>query len=255
MFRISLLQSPLYWEEPGMNRSMFEWKVRDLAGEADLIVLPEMFTSGFTMNAERVAEVSDGPTVAWMQELARETGAAITGSAVIRDGERHVNRLLWVEPEGRVLHYDKRHLFGLAGEHEHYAAGEERLLVEWRGLRICPLVCYDLRFPVWSRNTENYDLLLYVANWPEARRRHWQQLLIARAIENQAWVAGVNRIGHDAAGLAYAGDTMLVGFDGEVLLSAAHAETTLSASLLREQLLGYRERLPFLRDRDAFRLV
>lgn len=252
--RVSLIQSPLYWENPSLNRQMFAWKIRDLSGEADLIVLPEMFTSGFTMNPAKVAESPDGPTAEWLLELSHETGAAIAGSAVIREGEHYFNRLLWAEPDGRLRHYDKRHLFTLAGEDQHYRAGESHLLLEWKGWTICPLVCYDLRFPVWSRNTGDYDLLLYVANWPETRRRHWRHLLLARAIENQACVLGVNRVGRDENGHLYSGDSAIIDHQGQTLVQASHAETTLSATLDLEALRQYRQRLPFLQDRDAFQL-
>lgn len=246
--RISLIQSQLYWENPTLNRQMFTWKIRDLSGETDVIVLPEMFTSGFTMLPEKVAENPDGPTISWMQELSHETGAAITGSLAIREGDHYYNRLIWVEPEGRILHYDKHHLFSLAGEDQHYAAGTERLILEWRGWSICPLICYDLRFPEWSRNTAGFDLLIYVANWPEPRRKHWQQLLIARAIENQCYVAGVNRVGRDDNDLVYSGDTALVDYQGEILGQSSFAETILTTHIAKNPMNQYRERLPFLAD-------
>lgn len=252
--RIALLQTPLYWENPALNRQMLAWKIRDLGGEADLVVLPEMFTSGFTMHPEKVAETMDGPTLQEMQGWSHETGAALCGSLVIREDGRFYNRLVWVEPEGRVLHYDKRHLFGLSGEDGPYTPGHQRLVITWRDWRILPAICYDLRFPVWCRNTDDHDLLLVVANWPELRRRHWQALLTARAIENQCYVAGVNRIGRDDNGHEYAGDTALIDYQGETLLNGANVETVLTATLDKEALLRYRERLPFLADRDPFSL-
>lgn len=252
--RIALLQTPLYWENPALNRQMLAWKIRDLGGEADLVVLPEMMTSGFTMHPEKVAETMDGPTLQEMQGWSHETGAALCGSLVIREDGRFYNRLVWVEPEGRVLHYDKRHLFGLSGEDGPYTPGHQRLLITWRDWRILPAICYDLRFPVWCRNTDDHDLLLVVANWPEPRRRHWQALLTARAIENQCYVAGVNRIGRDDNGHEYAGDTALIDYQGETLLNGANVETVLTATLDKEALLRYRERLPFLADRDPFSL-
>jgi omega-amidase len=253
--RVSLIQSPLYWENPALNRQMFAWKIRDLSGEADLIVLPEMFTSGFTMHPAKVAETSGGPTSEWLLELSNETGAAITGSVAIREGDHFYNRLLWAEPDGRLLQYDKKHLFSLAGEDQHYAPGKDLLILEWKGWTICPLICYDLRFPVWSRNTHGYGLLLYVANWPEPRRRHWQHLLSARAIENQACVLGVNRVGRDDNGHLYAGDSAIINHQGEILVRASHVETVLSAVLDLETLQQDRERLPFLHDRDDFQLL
>ncbi len=250
--RIALLQSSLYWEDARMNRQMFSWKIRDLGGEADLIVLPEMFSTGFTMQPEHVAEDPNGPTTTWMQELAHETGAAITGSLVIKENGKYYNRLLWVEPHGKSLHYDKRHLFGMAGEDKVYQAGTERLIVEWKGWRICPMICYDLRFPVWCRNADEYDLLLFVANWPEPRRLHWQQLLRSRAIENLAYVAGVNRLGRDENGLEYCGDSAIIDFRGETLAASSHGETTLQITIQIEDLHQWRSRFPFLEDRDQF---
>lgn len=253
--RIALIQSPLYWEDARMNRQMFSWKIRDLSGEADIIVLPEMFTTGFTMKPDHVAEDTDGPTTQWMLELAHETGAVITGSVVIREQKHYFNRLLWADPHGQVLHYDKRHLFAMAGEDKVYTPGNRRLIVEWKNWRICPLICYDLRFPVWSRNSEQIDLLLYVANWPEPRRSHWQHLLRARAIENQCFVAGVNRLGRDDNGLEYSGDSTLIDFQGEILASSARSETTLQVTISHEDLKSGRERFPFLADRDEFLLT
>lgn len=253
--RVALIQTPLYWEDPALNRQMLTWKIRDLAGETDLIVLPEMFTSGFTMNPGPVAEAPDGPTTEWLLACSRETGAAITGSLVISQDGHYWNRLLWAQPDGTLQHYDKRHRFGLAGEDRHYAAGTSRLLVHWKGWTICPLICYDLRFPVWSRNRGEYDLLLYVANWPEPRRQHWRQLLLARAIENQACVLGVNRVGQDDNGHTYAGDSTIIRYDGETLQQAAWTEAVLQATLDRHALLQYRERLPFLADSDAFQWI
>ncbi len=252
--RIALLQSSLYWEDARMNRQMFAWKIRDLGGEADLIVLPEMFSTGFTMEPGHVAEDPGGPTTTWMQELAHETGAAITGSLDIKENGAYFNRLLWVEPSGHIQHYNKRHLFGMTGEDKAYQAGKDRLIVEWKGWRICPMICYDLRFPVWCRNDDAYDLLLFVANWPEPRRQHWQQLLRSRAIENLAFVAGVNRLGKDENGLVYVGDTALIDYRGETLVSSAHAETTLQATIQLDDLISWRARFPFLDDRDAFTL-
>ncbi len=253
--RLALIQSALYWENAKMNRQMFSWKIRDLSGEADLIVLPEMFSTGFTMKPEHVAEEPDGATTDWMKELAHETGAVITGSVVIRDQHKYYNRLLWVDPHGQVLHYDKRHLFAMAGEHNVYTAGTKQLIAEWKDWRICPMICYDLRFPVWSRNTQDYDLLLYVANWPEPRRTHWQHLLRARAIENQCFTAGVNRLGRDENGLEYCGDSTLIDYQGEILASSSHSETTLQVTINRDDLKTWRDRFPFLADRDTFSLT
>lgn len=248
--RLSLIQSSLYWEDARLNRQMFSWKIRDLAGETDLIVLPEMFTTGFSMHPEKIAESPGGPTTEWMVELAHETGATITGSLIMHHQNAYYNRLLWVQPDGTILHYDKRHLFSMAGEDQVYTAGREHLVAEWKEWRICPMICYDLRFPTWCRNTVDYDLLIFVANWPEPRRMHWQQLLKSRAIENLAFVAGVNRIGHDDNGHAYWGDSMLVDYRGEVLSMSTLAETTLQVTLQKDGLDAWRQRFPFLKDRD-----
>lgn len=253
--RISLIQTPLYWENPLLNRQMLAWKIRDLGGETDLILLPEMFTSGFTMEPQKVAEPFPGPTLDWLQSLSHETGAAITGSLAVQENGQYFNRLLWVEPEGRYFTYDKRHLFSLAGEDRSYTAGSDRLIIDWQEWRICPFICYDLRFPVWSRNTMEADLLIYVANWPEPRRQHWLKLLPARAIENQCYVAALNRVGRDENGHSYTGDSMLIDFNGETILRAAHTETVLTASITKNALQSWRRKLPFLEDQDTFRFV
>ncbi len=252
--RITTVQAPLEWEAPEANRSAFAKWLAPLAGKTDLVILPEMWTTGFTMNAAAVAEPMDGPSVGWMRQQAARLDAVVTGSLVIEEGGRYYNRLIWMPPDGQLQYYDKRHLFTLAGEHRVYTAGTRRLVVEWRGWRICPLICYDLRFPVWSRNTEDFDLLVYVANWPEPRRRHWQQLLIARAIENQCFVAGVNRVGLDPNGHEYSGDTTIVDYRGEVEHHVEEVEDVFTLSLDREDMLHYRQRFNFLADRDRFTL-
>jgi len=255
--RISLIQTELVWHDPAANRSQLEGKVASLADTTDLIVLPEMFTTGFTMAPREVAEIADGPTTNWLRTLAAQTGAAITGSVATRDDGRFVNRLLWVEPDGRVLHYDKRHLFRMAREHEHYSAGRRRLILEWRGFRICPLVCYDLRFPVWSRNRRlaPYDLLLYVANWPASRRSAWQSLLPARAVENLCYCAGVNRIGPDGHGVEYAGGSVLCDYLGAVLADLGNAAQVRTLTLELAPLNRYREKFPAHLDADEFDLL
>lgn len=252
--RIALVQTALHWEAPETNRSMLEKRIAPLEGEADLVVLPEMFTSGFTMNASAVAEPMNGPTLEWLQACSLKYGFAITGSYVVMEDGQYFNRLVWVCPEGNTAHYDKRHLFRLSGEHLTYQAGISPLIVAWRGWRICPLICYDLRFPVYSRNVEGYDLLLYVANWPQARRQHWQKLLPARAIENQCFTAGINRIGQDGNGLQYVGDSCLIDFQGEALVSCGSEEKIAVFTLDLRSLRDFRERLPFLGDADSFTL-
>ncbi len=199
-FLVTLVQSHLDWEAPQSNLDRFTALMEPLAGKTDLIILPEMFTTGFAMQPAPLAESSDGPTLEWMKKMARQLKAVVTGSIIAEEAGKYYNRLYWVEPGGRILHYDKRHLFGMAGEGDHYASGQERLIIDYEGWRICPLICYDLRFPVWSRNTEEIDLLIYVANWPETRANDWCTLTTARAIENQCYVAAVNRIGEDGNG-------------------------------------------------------
>jgi len=245
----------LHWEDADANRRMFDAKLAPLAGTTDLVVLPEMFTTGFTMHSAHLAESADGPTLAWMRERARELDAALYGSIVVKDGEHFHNRGLFVMPDGAVVHYDKRHLFRMAGEHEHYSPGMERRVVEWRGWRILLQVCYDLRFPVFSRNRNDYDLALYVANWPAARSRPWSHLLIGRAIENLAFVVGVNRVGMDGKGIHYTGDSAALDFKGDHLAQCAPGrEEVLTVTLDRTALKEFRERFPAHLDADGFSL-
>ncbi|MFO1408409.1 MAG: amidohydrolase [Steroidobacteraceae bacterium] len=253
--RVTLVQSDLAWQDPEANRRRLASHFRGLAGHTDLIVLPEMFSTGFTMEAAAHAETMDGPTVGWIREEAAATGCAITGSVVIRDGESCYNRLLWARPDGTLAHYDKRHLFRMAGEHQHYAAGASRLVVEHRGWRICPLVCYDLRFPVWSRSRGDYDLLVYVANWPARRAHAWAALLRARAIENLSYVAAVNRIGRDGNGATYAGDSVVLDFLGQPISSEGGGDRVETAVLDLESLRAYRTSFPAHLDADRFELA
>lgn len=253
---VSLVQRELAWEQPGDNRQQIAESLAPLAGETDLVVLPEMFTTGFSMNALANAEQPGGQTEQWMREMARTLDCAVTGSIAIRPAEEDetvFNRMLFVTPE-RSQHYDKRHLFRMAGEHKRYREGKERVVLNWRGWNMLLQVCYDLRFPVFSRNRGDYDLALYVANWPDSRRLHWRSLLVARAIENQACVIGVNRVGEDANGLAYSGDSLVVGADGALLLDLASERAVRSVTLRAEQLFAYRRSFPFSEDGDAFEL-
>lgn len=253
--RITLVQSHLDWHEPTSNLARFTDLVAPLGGKTDVIILPEMFTTGFTMLPNEVAEPMQGPTVSWMQSSAEQLNAVITGSIVVEENGQYYNRLLWVEPGGRILHYDKRHLFAMAGEADHYEAGSERLIIDYAGWRICPLICYDLRFPVWSRNTQEIDLLIYVANWPSTRAGDWTTLTQARAIENQCYVAAVNRIGEDANGYPYRGDSTLIDpGPRRVLCQLEGVEAVTTLSLAKSELVAFREGLPFLRDQDGFRL-
>jgi len=253
--RITLVQTTLAWEQPAPNRAHLTEKLAALGGQTDLIVLPEMFTSGFSMSVEKLAEPMNGPTVQWMQSQAATLGAALCGSFICRaeDGTCR-NRLVFATPDGKLEYYDKRHRFALGGEDQYYTAGTQRLVVEYMGKRICPLICYDLRFPEWSRNSaENgYDLLLYVANWPARRAGHWKQLLQARAIENQSFVAGVNMVGKDGNGLEYSGDSSLIDYSGQILWQISDAEGLYTAELSFAEQNNYRQQLPFLRDSAGF---
>ena len=254
--RLTLVQTALHWENAAANRAMFADLLAPLAGSTDLIVLPEMFTTGFSMNAATLAESMDGPTLQWLAQTAEKIDAAITGSFICRENGQFYNRLVFMRPDGHSDTYDKRHLFTPAGEGEHFIAGNQQLVAEWRGWRIRPLVCYDLRFPVWSRNAAAapYDLLLYVANWPSRRAHHWRTLLTARAIENQAFTVGVNIVGTDGSGLEYVGDSAVVDFSGQPLAQISGQEGIYTTKLSLEDLQQYRRQLPFLNDADAFQL-
>lgn len=259
--RISLIQTSLHWEDPVANRAMLEEKIWALGQSTDVIILPEMFTTGFTMNAAPVAEAMNLHTTRWMRQMADQTGALLLGSVIIQEGTRYFNRLIWMEPGGRMVHYDKRHLFRMAEEHLVFSGGASRVVEQWKGWRICPLVCYDLRFPVWSRNQLNpqesalaYDLLVYVANWPQPRISAWDTLLKARAIENLAYVAGVNRVGADPKGVEYNGHSAVIEPRGQALWFGDEIETAQTIVLDGEKLQEYRERFPAYLDSDKFRL-
>jgi omega-amidase len=256
---VSLVQTSLHWHDPAANRTQLTDLLASTLpgpGLTDLIVLPEMFTTGFSMEAAAQAEPYPGPTLAWLQQEAARYNAVVTGSVLTLEDGSYYNRLLWVRPDGSHSTYDKRHLFRLAGEHEVYTPGTGRLLEEWRGWHIRPLICYDLRFPVWSRNSQHepYDLLLYVANWPRPRVEIWRTLLRARAIENLAYTVGVNRLGTDGAGQEYSGQSALLDIHGEYLAQAGNMQTVLTHTLRAAPLLEFREKAPFLLDADDFEL-
>jgi len=250
--RVTLVQTALVWENPDANRQQLAEKLRPLSGQTDLVLLPEMFTTGFSMHAAALAETMNGSTVHWMQEQAAYLNAAVCGSFICKAQNAFYNRLLFVQPDGTCYIYNKKHLFKLAGEHEHYTPGEETIHIDWHGWRIRPQVCYDLRFPEWSRNDPQspYDLLVYVANWPEKRAHHWRSLLTARAIENQAYVAGLNIVGTDGNGHAYVGDSTVVDFNGQNLLCVHGQEMVATTTLHKVPLAEYRTKLPFLTDFD-----
>ncbi|PRZ26424.1 amidohydrolase [Flavobacterium granuli] len=250
--QLILIQGSLFWEDPKANRNYFEAQINGINSAIDLIVLPEMFTSGFTMNPKAVAETMQGETVLWMQSLAKAKNSAITGSLVIEENSNFYNRMLFVFPSGEIQYYNKRHLFTLAGEDKVYKAGSQKLIVDYLGWKICPFVCYDLRFPVFSRNVEDYDLLLYVASWPKTRTNAWDALLKARAIENMSYVIGVNRTGEDANGHAYIGHSQAVDFLGDYIIEPQEKDGVFKAELNKEKMLQTRQKLGFLNDRDPF---
>lgn len=255
--RVTLVQQSLVWQDPAANREHLDALLAPLVNNTDVIVLPEMFPTGFSMDVEKLHETVNGPTVNWMEAKARELNTAITGSLITKDGDRYYNRMLWVAPGSDRLHYDKRHLFRMAKEHNHFAPGAPvGLTVEWRGFRIAPLVCYDLRFPVYSRRRPGfeYDLLLYVASWPTARRQAWKALLKARAIENQAFVVGVNRIGQDGNGIDYSGDSVVHDYFGEAVAELHHESAVTTVELDGAALRAFRERFPAHLDADRFTL-
>jgi omega-amidase len=255
---ITTFQTYLYWENKAANLAMLEDKIRAADPKTELAILPEMFTTGFSMNPGQLAETMDGPTVQWMHAMAKQHRLIIAGSFMASEGEQFFNRMVWMQPNGVYGTYDKRHRFTLASEGEHFSHGHKRLIASVKGWRVLVQICYDLRFPVWSRQQikENgeaeYDLLVYVANWPERRIHAWKTLLQARAIENQCYVVGVNRIGMDGHQIYHSGDTMVVDPMGEVLYAKTHEEDVHTITLNRADLVAIREKLPFLRDADSF---
>ncbi len=260
---ITLVQTELVWENPEANRDHMTRRLSDLP-ETDLVVLPEMWSTGFSMASERLAEPMAGSTIAWMKAMAGNLEVPIAGSVIIEDQGRHFNRFCLALPNGDIQHYDKRHLFRMAGEHKHYAAGHSRPVFELHGYRLLPQVCYDLRFPVFMRNRnhhrsvdheESYDLMLVVANWPARRRHHWRTLLQARAIENQCYVVGVNRIGIDGNDVEYCGDSIVADFEGMLLADLREEDAVHRVVINREDLVNYRNGFPAWKDADEFDLT
>ncbi|TDE54959.1 amidohydrolase [Flavobacterium sp. GT3P67] len=252
--KVILIQAPLIWENPKLNRDYFEARINEIASAVDLIVLPEMFTSGFTMSPENVAETMQGETITWLKVLAKARNCAITGSLVIEENSNFYNRMVFVFPSGQIQFYDKKHLFTLAGEDKVYTRGNQKIIVDYLGWKICPLICYDLRFPAFSRNSEDYDLLIYVASWPKTRTNAWDALLKARAIENMSYAIGVNRIGTDANGYEYIGHSQAVDFLGNYVLEPDESESFFLVELDKEKMLETRQKLGFLNDRDFFEI-
>lgn len=259
---IAAIQTNLFWEDKEQNLHMFTEKIRAFTEPVDVFILPEMFATGFSMRAEVLAEQNGGPIFQWMKSQAMTRNVAITGSVIVEDGGKYFNRLYWVNPDGTYHVYDKRHLFRMAGEDRYYAGGTHRIIVEYKGWKICPMVCYDLRFPVWSRNRYRhadgkmeceYDLLIYVANWPERRSHAWKTLLQARAIENLTYVVGVNRVGNDANFIYHSGDSGVYNYKGEIVTTGIiSAEEIVYAQLSMQDLMDFRKAFPAGLDADHF---
>ena len=259
--RFTLIQADLQWENKEANLKMFEEKIGSLSGETQVVILPEMFSTGFSMKPEQLAETMQGPAIQWMRKMAAEKKIILTGSVIIEDGPAtYYNRLIWMLPSGQCGWYDKRHLFAFGNEDQHYTGGKERLIASANGWKINLLVCYDLRFPAWARQRFDkdqnfeYDVLIYVANWPERRNTAWKTLLQARAIENQCYVIGVNRVGKDGNGIYHSGDSMVIDPLGEILYHKAHEEDVCTITLDKKHLQEVRNRFPFWRDADRFEI-
>lgn len=252
--KISLIQPHLYWEDKGANLALLEQKILGMEEPTEIVILPEMFNTGFSMRPALYAETMDGPTVQWMRRIAMAQKIILTGSLMIQEGTQFYNRLIWMLPNGELGHYDKRHLFAFAGEDQYYTAGNKRLIASVKGWKINLQICYDLRFPVWARQTtpNEYDVLVYIANWPEKRSHAWKTLLVARAIENQSFVVGVNRVGLDGNDIAHSGNSMVVGPMGEVLYHCADQESVFQITLQRDELEQTRGLFPFWKDADFF---
>lgn len=259
--KVTVIQSDLHWENVDENLTMFSEKIDAVSVATDVIVLPEMFNTGFSMLSENLAEAMDGKTVCWMKKEAKKKDAVITGSLIIEEDNNYYNRLIWAQPDGKLHSYDKRHLFRMGNEHKSFSAGKERLIVTYKGWRFCPMICYDLRFPVWARNssatnTPAYDCLIYVANWPEARKKAWSKLLEARAIENQCYVIGANRIGEDGEGVLCSGNSVIISPKGDVLSNIPEYENhTETMTLSLDELNSFREVFPVSKDGDDFEII
>lgn len=258
---LTLIQSDLFWEDAEKNVAHFDRLIHNINETTHLIVLPEMFSTGFSMQCKKLAETMDGPTIRWMKEKAKEKNCAVTGSIIICENNFFYNRLIWVMPDASLFFYNKRHLFSLANEQQHYTQGKEKLIVSYKGWHIFPLICYDLRFPVWCRNKMtseaqncDYDLMLFVANWPHRRIDAWNQLLIARAIENQSYVAGVNRIGMDGNEIYHSGSTALIDPEGKIIFRASEKPLITTITLSLTELQNSRNKFRFLKDSDSFHI-
>lgn len=256
ILKVTMIQCPLFWEEPERNRAMFSEKLASISEDTDLVVLPEMFPTGFSMNAALLAEENDGMSLQWMQAEAQKHNTSITGSVIIKEASNFYNRMFFVFPDGSYQAYDKRHTFTYAKENETYTDGEERILVEYKGWRIRPLICYDLRFPVWARNDDNYDVIIYIASWPKVRMLSWDTLLRARAIENMAYCIGVNRTGIDGNNHEYVGHSAIYDTVGEQISTLDFEKGFIETVVLtKEHIQEKRNRFHFLQDRDSFKII
>lgn len=261
---VSLIQSVLHWQNKPANLAMFEQKLQSIQQKTEVVILPEMFNTGFSMQPHQLAEPMDGDTIQWMKRLCWQKKIILTGSLSISENEHFYNRLIWMLPNGQMGWYDKRHLFGYAGEHEKFSAGQKRLIASVKGWRINLQVCYDLRFPVWARQVQHannvyhgpeYDVLIYVANWPDRRANMWKTLLQARAIENQCYCIGVNRVGADGNNIYHSGNSMIVDPLGDILYQKEHDEDVFTYTLDRGHLESVRHKMPFLKDADSFKIM
>ena len=254
--KIAAIQSALYWEDITANLANFEEKIEQIEHEPHLILLPEMFNTGFSMNSKALAEPMNHTTFKWLKMIAEKTKAVIVGSYIVVENNQYFNRLVWMRPDNTFETYDKRHLFRMGGENEYFSAGKSRKVITLNGWNICPLICYDLRFPVWARNRKNeYDLLIYVANWPQPRAHVWSNLLVARALENQSFVVGLNRVGTDGMGLSYSGDSAIIDFKGYTITTKKIEEDLLFAELSKKELTDFREKFPAYLDADEFEII
>jgi len=251
--KITIIQPDIVWENPKANLEKFSKWIEKLE-ETDVIILPEMFTTGFSMRPEILKETMEGDSIKWMKKVAAEKNVSVVGSLIIEDKSKVYNRALWVFPNGKVEKYDKHHLFTMGQEHLNYSAGNKKTVVEFKGWRFCPLICYDIRFPVWNRNTEDYDVILFMANWPSPRHHHWKTLLVARAIENQSYCLGINRTGTDGAGLSYLGDSGMITPKG-IAEFMGETEKIQTFEISYAELQDYRNSFPLLEDRDEFNII
>ncbi len=252
MLKVATIQQNLVWEDAQANQDNIQQQIAQLSEKVDLIILPEMFNSGFTMNPNRIAQTTNGESVQWLQAMSQKYQTAIIGSIAISENNNYYNRLFVFLPDNRTYTYNKKHLFRMGGEHNEYTEGKQKLIFEYKGWRICPLICYDLRFPVWSRNTNNYDLLIYIASWPAVRNNAWQTLLQARAIENQCYTIGVNRIGTDGNQLEYMGNSLVINYKGDIITQMDDNTTIAITELKLNELNDFKEKFPSYLDADKF---